>query len=213
MEAKRLPDRPAAPVKPRVLGTNDVVAFVGGAGPSGHFVVESVDSAEGSAVVAGSDGSRWCCHAASLKLVREATRRATVSLVDGPVQLDDSTSPVTEQVLESLGFSIAPKEDFIGAGDKTYFLDVEAPAGISTVVYDFKPIGANLPAAHTYYRSREGGVFESAACFSAKCTVGELKSLIKTAESLNPATGEKNKRLKSVHEMVAHLQSRTRAPE
>jgi hypothetical protein len=186
---------------------NDIVSFISEAGPFGSFTVESV-SEDGSLVVFGEDGGRWGCPRGAVKVVRESARRSKISLVDEPVQLDEGALDVTEPLLESLGFKPAPKEDFIGAGEKTFFLDVDTPAGISTVVYDLQPLGGTSPAAHAYYRSREGGIFESAACFSAKCSLAELKSLVKVAESLQPATSEKNKRLKSVPDLVSYLKTR-----
>jgi len=120
-------------------------------------------------------------------------KRTQLTLVAQVNPLEDP-SPITVESITKLGFELAPKDDFIGATDKTYFKDIDNANGRATVVYDFQPLGNHgKPAAHVYYNANNSQISESLVCFNAPGTVGELNKLIESVKTLNPTES------KSIH--------------
>lgn len=129
-------------------------------------------------------------------------KRQKVTLVKPFNPYEDNTALTTENI-QTLGFKIAAPEDFIGAKDTTYYLDVLNNTGRTTLVYDFQPIGnQGRPAAHLYYSANTTEISESLVCFSASTTLGEMRQLIEVSKNIKPSTQKNIHDIKQMAELI-----------
>ena len=167
-------------------------------GPEGVFRVSELK--EDGCVLIHEDGSSWSADPAALVRVRSGNL-PKLNLGAGPAE------EVSLGVLEELGFQRAPAEDFVGAGEKTYFKEVKNGSGYVTVIYDLQPPrGRGQPAIHAYYTTEDGSVAAGAACFTAaKTTVGQLREVLELAAKAAPKNSSDERGLRTIAEFTDRL--------
>jgi hypothetical protein len=191
------------PPPPITVGLDDLVAFKSAAiGPVGNLRVIECDGQK--LTVIHEDKSVWECTADAVEVLRRGKQRK-VNLDGGVRKLDEDQAPVTADALAKLGFHLAPKEDFTGAGDKTYFLDSIGADGTTTLVYDLQPPGRQQPAAHVYFSSNDGNVNVGLACFAAKATVGQLHEFLSAAKAKRHAASVEDRAVPSIVDLIEKL--------
>lgn len=135
----------------------------------------------------------------------ESIKRQKITLVSAYDPLKDETPLVLESINE-LGFKSAPSEEFIGAKDKTYFIDIDNPNGRTTVIYDFQPTGnQGKPAIHLYYSANDCQISESLVCFNAPITLGQIRQILEVAKSIHPNQALSKHDIKSPSEFIEYI--------
>jgi len=115
-------------------------------------------------------------------------------------------APMVE-TLTRLGFRPAPKEDFYGAGDKTYFLDSPCQEGLTTLVYDLQPPGRQQPAAHIYYTSTDGNISVGLACFNARSTISQLHEMVSLGRSVQLKKSVEDRSIPTMADLVERIKT------
>lgn len=135
------------------------------------------------------------------------TNEKKVVLAEKNDSIDDLV-PLTTENINNVGFNVAPKDDFIGAGEKTFYKEIPNDSGRLTLVYDFQPRGnQGKPALHLYFNANENHVSESLVCFSANTNLREMKYLIESLNGYNSNNTRAIHNIKSVEEFIKLIKS------
>lgn len=138
-------------------------------------------------------------------MIKESVKRKKLTLISPDDPFKDPRV-VTVEAITDLGFKLAPAEDFIGAKDTTYFLDVDNKSGRTTLVYDFQPAGnRGKPATHLYFSAHNSDITESLVCFASAANVGELRQLIEASKKLSPPETKTIHNIGSVEELITEV--------